>query len=444
MNPIGIFMIVAALLCPLFWYVNDIAGPNGSAMFSQYIGSVAIISMAVTQMLSTRIRGLEAVFGGMDRIYVIHKWLGIIAIVTILIHDTIDAELRGRETFLTDLGETLGEVSLYGLLILVVITIVTFIPYRLWLWTHRFMGAFFGAGVIHFVLLEKPFDQLNGLNLYMLSFCVLGVVSYLYTLLPLRGQYGYCVSKVERYGSAVSVTLDPDKTGISHRAGQFAFLKFELPGLSETHPFTISCAPSANERLRFTIKDLGDYTKQISNQIKIGTPAKVSCAFGHFKRSTSSPEIWIAGGIGITPFLAWAEGLKYLQAPVHLFYCVRDESEAIHLDELKSAEAIDGFHFHLIQSQKTGRLTADKIAEMIGADLSSCRAYYCGPQAMRISLSNGLAQYGLSKRHFHYEEFEIRSGLGFRKLLAWADDIVPDMFGRMSRGGAAGKAGGKT
>ena len=81
MRPFGMILIIAALLAPLIWYVEWIMGPNGSAMFSQYIGSVAIIAMAITQLLSTRIAGLEAIFGGLDRMYVIHKWLGIIALL---------------------------------------------------------------------------------------------------------------------------------------------------------------------------------------------------------------------------------------------------------------------------------------------------------------------------------------------------------------------------
>ena len=65
MRPIGIFLIIAALLVPLYWYVGWIAGPDGSAMFSQYIGSVSIIAMGISMMLSTRIMGLEPVFGAL-------------------------------------------------------------------------------------------------------------------------------------------------------------------------------------------------------------------------------------------------------------------------------------------------------------------------------------------------------------------------------------------
>lgn len=418
MRPIGIFLIIAALLVPLYWYVGWIAGPDGSAMFSQYIGSVSIIAMGISMMLSTRIMGLEPVFGGLDRIYVIHKWLGILAVVTILIHDTVDAELQGRETFLTDLGETLGEVSLYGILILVVITIVTFIPYHLWLWTHKFMGLFFTFSAVHYILLMKPLDPITPLGIYMLVFCVLGIISYIYTLLPLRGGRDYEVSGIQTSGSMMSLELKPVSRGISHRAGQFAFLDIKAAKKSEVHPFTISKAPDGEGTLRFTIKALGDFTHDIAKSVKVGQKANVSRAYGHFRRKNRAPEIWVAGGIGITPFLAWASEIGELKHPVHLFYCVRNEQEAVHLDELRALDGNPNFNLHLVCSQISGRLTVDRIAETVDFSVSDADAYYCGPEVMRTTLQKGLAARGLSRARFHYEEFEIRSGIGLRYLLS--------------------------
>lgn len=418
MRPLGILIILACLLTPLYWYAGWIMGPDGSAMFSQYIGSVAIIAMALSQMLSTRIAGLEAVFGGLDRIYVIHKWLGILAVVTLLIHDTVDAELKGRETFLTDLGETLGEISLYAILILVVITIVTFIPYSLWRWTHKFMGAFFVFGALHYILLMKPLDPVLPIGIYMLVFCALGVISYIYTLLPLRSKSGYIVRDIAHHGDITSVSLKPESKGISHRAGQFAFLEFDIAGLGEIHPFTISKAPDNDGALRFTIKELGDYTSRLGSQLEIGKTAKVSPAYGHFIRRNRRPEIWIAGGIGITPFLAWLDNMEQPKHPVHLFYCVREMSDVVQLEELQAKQSIDNFNLHIIASKEEGRLTAEKVSSMIDFDVSQADVYYCGPENMRNALSKSFSKMGMSRSRFHYEEFEIRSGLGFRNLLS--------------------------
>jgi predicted ferric reductase len=143
MNPLGLLIIAATALFPAYQLFSLSNVTDKVALFSQYLGLAALILMAWGQILSTRLRGIETVFGGLDRVYVLHKWAGIIAMIAVLLHDTIDADMRdlGRETALNELAETVGEISLYGLLILVVVSVATFIPYHLWKWTHKAMGA---------------------------------------------------------------------------------------------------------------------------------------------------------------------------------------------------------------------------------------------------------------------------------------------------------------
>ena len=161
MKPLGLTIIAIALLIPLIWLPGIAAGRDAVALTSQYIGLTALIAMAISHLIATRWPGVEAIFGPMDQSYRIHKWLGIGALVAVLIHDTIDAEMRGlgAETALVEAAETAGEISLYGLLILVVITIATFIPYHLWKWTHRLIGAFFVLGSFHYLFILKPFSN---------------------------------------------------------------------------------------------------------------------------------------------------------------------------------------------------------------------------------------------------------------------------------------------
>ena len=117
--------------------------------------------------------------------YVLRKWLGISTLAFILLRDTIDAEMDGlgAETLLVEIAETFGEISLYGILALVVITIATFVPYHLWRLTHRFIGGFYAASAFHFAFILKPFALTDPAGLYVLAFCAIGILSYLYTLL---------------------------------------------------------------------------------------------------------------------------------------------------------------------------------------------------------------------------------------------------------------------
>jgi predicted ferric reductase len=442
MHPLGILVSATALLFPIYWILPLAAAyPNG-ALLSQYIGIVAIISMSLGQLISTRWMGVETIFGGLDRGYVLHKWLGIAAIAAILIHDTIDAEMDGlgRETGLSDLAETLGEISLYGLLILVVITITTFIPYHLWRLTHKLMGVFFAFSVFHFFFILKPFANTDPLGIYTLAFAAVGLIAYIYTLLPertFRLRHAYQVTDVQKEGEALAIKLKPVGRGVKQSAGQFVFVSFDISGRQETHPFTVSSMPDEQGRLRLSIKPLGDYTRRLAQQLSPGTKARVQGPFGRFlNRPKKQSEVWVAGGIGITPFLAWTNVRAVKQQfstgnPVHLIYAVRHADSAAHLQELQAIAALhDGLKLHIIESSKEGRLNGERLLDLTGLQAEDIDLSFCGPEALRKSLQKDLFSHGLRKSRFHYEEFEIRSGIGLWTLVSW---LATKLISRLSK-----------
>ncbi|MEP1206215.1 MAG: ferric reductase-like transmembrane domain-containing protein [Rhizobiaceae bacterium] len=444
MRPIGLLIVAALLAAPLIEFAPLTAQHDPSAVFSQYIGCVALIAMAIGQVLATRLPFVEPLFGGLDRVYVLHKWLGIGALAAVLIHDTVDAEIDGLapETWLTDLAETLGEISLYGFVILVLITIVTFIPYHLWRWSHKLMGTFFALSVFHFAFMSKPFANTDMTGSYMLAICAAGLVAYVYTLLPSLGRrtaIPYEVEKVEQSGGAITVGLKPMGKAIKQHAGQFAFVSFDLPQLNETHPFTISSAPREDQTLQFTIKPLGDYTARLEGRLKQGTKATLSPAYGHFRlRSGAKAQIWVAAGIGITPFKAWLEDVTPEHGKIDLFFCFKGHQNAPHLAHLEALAAqLDNVTLHKIDSRTEPRLTAATIDQATDGDLKKAQVYFCGPAGMRESLRRDLQSKGVANRRFHYEEFEIRSGIGVRKFINFAMQKsglarrYPDAIGKM-------------
>lgn len=420
MRIFGLALIIAALFLPLMWFAPLMAKHDALAVFSQFLGTFALVGMAIGQILAIRWTGLEPIFGGLDRIYVIHKWLGISALATMVLHDIIDADVQGlgRETLLNDIAETVGEVSLYGIIALILITIITFIPYHLWRWTHKLMGAFFIAGAFHFAFILKPFSNGDPLGLYTLAFCALGALAYFWTLLPFpfaHGRHAYTVTGVEKTGDAIAISLSAQSRGVAHKAGQFAFIRFED---GETHPFTISQAPKADRSLRFTVKPLGDDTRRFDRAIQMGQTAFISSAFGHFKARPKAPQIWVAGGIGITPFMAMAEEIG--EEDVTLFYCMPTKSNAAHLAALEEiAFKKPNFTLHIKASQDGARFQMHELQECLGDYGKNTHVYSCGPDGLRNAVQASLSAWSHSARKFHYEAFEIRSGIGIRKFVGW-------------------------
>lgn len=422
----GLGVIALSLLASAVLFAGLPATPDPLALTSQWIGTVALILMAWAQIMATRLLGIEAVFGPLDRVYVLHKWSGILAMAAMLIHDTVDADIRGtgRSGLLEDFGETLGEISLYGLLILAVISVATFIPYHLWKWTHKAMGAFFIMGALHAFLIAKPFAMTDPLGLYLYAVCGLGALAYVYTLLPegMRPAHGYKVAGVVQTGGATEVTLSPARKGIRPQPGQFALLRFPQAGGLEAHPFTLSAAPREDGSLSVTIKSLGDHTRRITKALEVGQDAVVQGPFGRFTLPKGArPQVWIAGGIGITPFMAWAEALAPEGAACHLIYCIRTRSQAPHLERIERLVAANPrLRLHIVDTSQGPRLTANTVAALVGEDvLAEAKVAYCGPTGLREALRADLRTYGVTARRFHFEAFEFRTGIGLEALALW-------------------------
>ncbi|NQV98614.1 MAG: ferredoxin reductase family protein [Rhodospirillales bacterium] len=425
----GLLLVCLAFAVPVPWFFSLSGDFPFGAIVSQYLAALAVVALGIGQFLAARVPGTEVLFGGLDRIYVLHKWLAVFALVCLGLHDVINADIDslGRATGLMDTAKDVGEVAFYGLLILALISVTLFIPYPYWRWSHRYIGVFFALGVFHYLFVQKPFDTLSPLGLYILGFGLLGLVSYLYMVLlyaRLPGPARYRVAGLDAYAGACEIIMQPLNTGIRHRPGQFAFFGFDLPGLSEVHPFTISAGPEDGRELRICVKALGGYTDELVAGVREGTKVRVFGAFGRFRMPKGNgPQVWIAAGIGITPFMAWARGLDAPNSgPIHLYYVVRSVEGAPFLGELAAiAGAVPDFRLTVHNSTTQGRLTAAQLVQDHGSQMSAVSVSYCGPVALRKQLFADLVASGLKKSRFHYEEFEIRSGIG---LLAAADWIL--------------------
>jgi predicted ferric reductase len=231
----------------------------------------------------------------------------------------------------------------------------------------------------------------------------------------LRRGFEYTVTKVEQTGNASAITLHPVGRHMGHRSGQFAFFTFQEAGMGETHPFTISCAPREDGSIRISVAALGDYTKQLSKKIEVGMTL---CAQGPYGRFTlprgSKRHVWIAGGIGITPFLSWLENMDKEGPKIDLIYTFRGEQGAPHLYEIKKlTEMSRRVSLHLFDTTAGPRLTPSAVSKIV--DGQKVRYAFCGPALLLDALISSIG-----RRRFHYEAFEIRTGLPIpKKITHW-------------------------
>ncbi|HLO34209.1 MAG TPA: ferric reductase-like transmembrane domain-containing protein [Anaerolineales bacterium] len=400
--------------------VND-GRPNFLRQYAgEVIGSNNIILMACSLFLSTRPKGLEKYFGGLDKMYLTHRHTGTAAFLLILVHVlTVPITTTGWR-----LGNYLAVIAFTGIVSIVLITLAPRIPYlnRLtggdyedWKKLKRFIGIFFILGFLHALTIGNPLNALIAIT-WVQVFFIIGTVSYLYTEIfggIFKKFLPYKVETVRHPNNlSTEVTLRAKKAPIKkHRAGQFLFVRF--PGdkdLNESHPFTISSAP-AEDVLRLTIKASGNFTRDLFARLQEGTDAIIEGAYGMFDYKTGGQkQIWIAGGIGLTPFLSFIRDMDgNLTQNVDFYYAVRHPEEALFVDEFRAAAEKNPYlKVHIRSTAKEGSLVIEDIVKNAGGDVSDHDVYLCGPLPMMQAFEQKFLALGLPRNHIHYEEFNFR------------------------------------
>jgi predicted ferric reductase len=321
-------------------------------------------------------------------------------------------------------GAPIGMGVFYGFIVIVFITLSPRLPifdrlirlaYHRWRWIHRLIGLFFVGAYIHMLLVNPLVLSAPVPFAYMTLFYALGVGSYLYTELAtarLRPRPRHTVERVTRLnGNTVEVALRPQQQKLPFRAGQFLFVSFDNDKtLRESHPFTISSAPG-EDLLRLSIKASGDYTGYLNQHLREGMSARVEGPYGLFNYRTGGREqVWVAGGIGITPFLSWARDFSGAEDYIiDLFYSVRSREEALFLDELNDiCLRHPFFRVYPVFSVQDGNLTLERITRVCGPDLRSRHIYLCGPIKMMYAFESMFRKVNVPAGQIHYEEFNFK------------------------------------
>ncbi|MCW8917596.1 MAG: ferric reductase-like transmembrane domain-containing protein [Gammaproteobacteria bacterium] len=412
---------------------------EGSLAWAIYLESLfltglfSISLLSLTMVLATRPAWLEKPLGGLDRIYRLHKWSGILAVLFATAHWLLEMsddlfeflagggdhtggdELSAFPEPLRDMGEELGEWAFYVLLALLALTLWRQFSYRLWRPLHRAMPVLYLLLVFHALVLAPAsyWGQPIGLLLALLfgAGSIASALSLSGRIGRGRKAGGRVVSVENPTPDIIEVRCQLDEGWRGHRPGQFAFVTFDNG--EGHHPFTIASADHGDRTVTFAIKALGDYTRRLSRQLVAGAPVEVEGPYGRFQLSRANNrrrQIWIAGGIGITPFLAWLESLQgegVASVAADLHYSVRDLSSDPFVERLQRlCDALPKVHLHLHDAQSRP-LSAETLAGEL-TDSRRAEIWFCGPCGLAESLRDGLRRLWPGKVRFHQEAFEMR------------------------------------
>src|ERR1019366_1337257 len=111
--------------------------------------------------------------------------------------------------------------------------------------------------------------------------------------------------KITKSTLLLTLRRDPAERPLAFQPGQYAAISYEINGRkAATRCFSIVSSPTEQDILQFGIRIRGHYTTALTG-IKQGDKVSVAGPFGGFVFDVSSDKqsIFMAGGIGITPFI---------------------------------------------------------------------------------------------------------------------------------------------
>ncbi|MFG1413927.1 ferric reductase-like transmembrane domain-containing protein [Xanthobacter sp. VTT E-85241] len=414
------------------------------AAAAQYTGVLAIAVMSVAMMLALRPRWPERWMGGLDKMYRLHKWLGITALVTAVIHwlwaqgpkwavgwGLLERPARGPrppianpvEAFLSSLrgtAEGIGEWAFYAAVALIALALIRIFPYRWFYKTHRLLAVAYLVLVFHTAVLLNFADWMTPLGGVMAVLLAGGTFAAGVVLARRVGAARQVKGRIAElnYFPGVKVLetiIDVPAGWPGHRAGQFAFA---LSDASEgAHPYTIASGWHPDHpQITFITKELGDHTSRLKERLKVGQEVRVEGPYGCFTFDDDCRrQIWIGGGIGITPFIArmkhmalrgeapdWQEGQT-----VDLFHATSDVDEGA-LAKLGEDARSANVRLHLLVSARDSRLTGARIREAV-PNWREASIWFCGPAGFGATLLRDFATVGFPvEQRLHQELFDMR------------------------------------
>ncbi|WP_447825283.1 ferredoxin reductase family protein [Aeromonas salmonicida] len=419
------------VLAALIWWAGYAGDANGVWPWRHEMllltGLLGLGYMALTLLLALRLPRLEVWCGGLDRMLRLHRHSAMAATLALTSHWLLVEAPKwavtagwltrparrgagggagagaGNGLSLHALGNTLGEWSFYLLIALVVVSLLSLVSYGRFRVIHRLAPLIYLAGWVHGLCLLPQVGLLTPVGLGISLLGGAGAVAAVYSLLGLTGQrdrhQGRIVALRTLADSTREFTLQL-ATPLSHyRPGQFAF--FEFDAKEGPHPFTLVRVSPDKRQLVIAVRALGDHTRQLVEAARVDGPVTVTGPYGAFVcPPRQGQSLWLGAGIGITPFVAWLEGLVACGERgegITLIQCAPDLAGAVYHQRLAELCQRTGVCYRLHLDKEAGRLDLAGLAQGKPGDV-----WFCGPEGMADALTRLLPGGRLHRELFRF------------------------------------------
>jgi predicted ferric reductase len=383
------------------------------------VGFVLILFQVV---LSSRLKWIERNFG-QDKLLGIHKTAGVVGFAFMLSHPVLHAS----SDFLAQGYMTLKWPMIFGLIavLLALLTVGTALlygrlslKYETWKQIHWFNFIVVPVIFAHSMLLGSDLAKQPPLLVFWWVlgglFAVL-VAAILWDRIRIRRHLVQVTDVVQETPDTWSLHFKGGSA--DHKPGQFLMLSLLHNGRrTEPHPFTISSSPTGGD-LSVSVKAVGDFTSAVKDTTR-ADGAYIDMPYGTFSfLNYDAPNLaFIAGGIGITPFISMLRYMvdKKLERNVLLIWGNKTEKDIAFKSELeKMTWAMPSLRIiHVLSNQQDwsgdkGYVDAVLLEKLLDG-FGNPQVFVCGPPVMMTKVVKALQQVGVPKARIHFERFALR------------------------------------
>ncbi len=434
--PVALLIIyLSVVLMPLVLaYLQDLPRRHFSDEFSSALAMLAFAMLLMEFVMSGRFNSVSG-STGIDLTMRFHQLIARSLTVFILIHpflyvtpmnfprpwDVTGQLTLGLETASIVTG-IIGWILLAPLVVFAVFRDRLPYRYETWRFTHGLGALLIAVLGAHHAIEAGRYSGHPYLTTYWL--CLLGLavftLLYVYVITPLRQlRHPYRVISVTKVAlKSWRLVIEPTVGGaMKFEAGQFCWLTLDRSPFAITeHPFSISSCPADRPSIEFTIKEVGDFTKDIGS-IRIGAKAYVDGPHGNLTLAGRSGTgiAFIAGGVGVAPIVSMLRQLRAAgdARALKLIYGNRVLEQVLYKSEFDEIEKHLDIDIHHVLSEPppdwsgaVGQLDQDVMRKFLSfEDRTNWLYFVCGPAPMIDDVEDSLVALGIPLGQIVSEKF---------------------------------------
>lgn len=405
------------------------ATPSSVAMYlSALAGYVGTMFLLWTYVLGAK-SVIGIVFDDLAPILKVHKNLGMWGSLAFLLHPllvaygyfelTVKAALYILSPDISTAFERHVTLGRFAFLVILVVWLTSKvvrkrIGFRAWKYIHYFSYIALPFVLLHIPDIGSAYATHPLVRIYYFAIICLFA---LFTLFRIPGWLNldrkkYVITEHTKITDEdyMMVVKPLQKKWLAPKPGQYIYLKVGF--VSEDHPFTVAYYDKNTGMMWLDYRVFGAFTKYIAT-LKSGHVVNLAGPYGSFMgnmtKDTSVLNVYIAGGIGITPFLQRIRD-EATSRPQLLFAANKTYQTAVMVPQVKSilgnrCIAIYSREATVAPGDEKGHID-EKLLRHYLPDPQKYHYYLCGPESFVHTITNILHHsMHVQKEYIHTEDF---------------------------------------